>query len=231
MSAVSKRRRPARSWTSSDDAVLLAHYARMGAAKLAKSRYFSPRRAKTQIWERARSLGLEYLPGGEEPQGVLTAWSSWEERVLRQHYSQMGPAALAESGRLPGRSRRAITKRAALLGVVFRGGTSHAVGKPWADGEVARLTAYLLDAGRGEEPPEVPGRTRAAVLSRLTAMRAGEGGSKIMRPWTAEEDAYLRANYAARRAAGCGRALRRSKAAVYNRVNVLRICAHPGKQD
>lgn len=222
----SKRRgrRPSPEWTASEDMRLRLDYIQRGARHLARSEAFRGKRTVAQIERRARALGLSVTPKRRDPG---QEWDAYEEGILRTHYANRGPAWISEH-HLVGRSPRAITKRAGQLGLVHRKASSHAFGRPWSQTEVDVLRHHLLSGNPDQGLPVIPGRTARATRAKLAAMRQGRGMSKVLRTWTAQEDALLRAQYHERGPAACAQSLGRTRRSVYNRAHEIGLTRPTG---
>jgi hypothetical protein len=221
-----KKRRSIRRFTPEEDAVVLEHcHTVQGVTRAAKALG----RNRSVVRRRADQLGLSPQSDPDDPpQGRLTQWQTHEDAIVLARYAIDGPQVLASSSPLAGiRSRRAITKRAAILGVSFQPNVSHAPTAPWSPEEIRVLTDFLNSDTNGLLRPAVPGRTPSAVDAQLLNLRAGRRRSKTLRPWSAEEDHYLRKHYHVNGAQVASDALGRSLAAVHNRASELGIRHDP----
>ena len=97
---------PRKTWTA-DDEVRLERAAREGGKDAAYAAF--PDRSAVSVHSKMQRMGL--LPHGRGD------WSGREDAVLLSGFSELGAAALAASGCLPGRSRAAIYNRAMYLGL------------------------------------------------------------------------------------------------------------------
>lgn len=170
-----RRRRPTRSWSAEDLALLRRLHGTMPIAEL-RSRYF-PRISITAIAHRARRLGLR----SKEPN-----WTAKEERVIKRHYGRMTNWALA-ARHLPGRTAEAVQGRATKLGL------TREIQDVWSAKELRLLKRHGWVC---HEPaiPGLPATTRCCVGSfRVTASRQGFPGIRRAR--------YV----CARRNSACGR--------------------------
>lgn len=225
-----KKRKPIRRFTPEEDAMIREHcHTVQGITSAAKAL----RRNRSVVRRRADHLGLNpQFDPDDPPQGRLTQWQAHEDAIVLARYAIDGPQVLATSSPLAGiRSRRAITKRAAFLGVSFQPNMSHAPTAPWSPEEISILTSFLNSQPSGSGLPTVPGRTPSAVEAQLANLRAGRRRSKTLRPWSAEEDQYLRKHYRANGPQVVSDALGRSLAAVHNRASELGIRHDPSASE
>lgn len=226
--ATASKRAVRRPWTEEEDAVLRRRYPNEGPLTLSRTRPFKGKRTLRQLQGRAEQLQLLYRPGGAPSSGRLTQWKRHEDAVLQAHYADRGPAWIMNN-RLPGRSQKAIIKRANQLGLAHSPAMSHAPGQPWTAAEVAAIEAYCTGFDGSHTPlPKLPGRSAKAVAAKVASFRKGRGTSKVIRPWAPTEDAHLLSHYPTLGAESCAKALGRSRAAVYNRANTLGLV---GKQE
>lgn len=163
-------------------------------------------------------------------------WKSWEDNILRQWYAKAGPIAIASSGEM-NRTKLAITKRAAVLGIQQVKPRENTFGNPWSEAETKILLAAMADRTfyftNGvptyilEWPTlieKLPGRTRKSIEAKCYVIKT-EGAQKRQahRLWTAEEDQILIENYRAKGASAMCTRLNRSRGSVLNRANVMKL--------
>lgn len=153
-----------------------------------------------------------------------------EDDVLFEYYANIGAAGIIESKLLPGRTRLAITKRAAVLGLAAPG---HDLAKPWSAKDMKLIRAFAISEMKGQPRDEeslrkaFPQRSLSAVLQKIQGFKNGSLNTNRKRrspkKWTPKEDAFVISNYARLGPDEISRILRRSKAAVTNRAHFLGV--------
>lgn len=91
-------------------------------------------------------------------------WTPAEDAIMAEHYPVLGGSRLHASGRLPGRTLKAIYYRAMLLGLATREPL-----RPWTEAEQRRLRHFYADTSTAELA-RVLGRTEAAIGNQAALM-------------------------------------------------------------
>jgi hypothetical protein len=216
--------RPAQErWSRSEEDVL--RHA-LGMSGLRGAYTALPHRRPAAVYTKAVREGWHIPPLIEESDS--RPWTPDEDAILVDSYATQGPKALSQDLRLD-RTRLAIKKRAAAIGLAESKPRAIPMGTPWTRVETSVVMA-ALPAVKAGTPIDwdrlllaLPGRSRASVSNKLNAVRKRPPARAARRRWTATEDEYVRARYQSDGAAAVAGALGRSTAAITNRAYDLQV--------
>lgn len=185
-----------RPWTEGETVYLRKNYGARTVAQIARTLKRSEQSVRAQI----HRLKLS--------ENTTRPWSREEEEYIRKHYGKVRVAELAED---LDRTPDAVELKAARLGVVRKVPKLTEKQVKWVLDNVGRLPFSKMATELGVNHNK---------LIRLAAQH-GYRARPNNRPWTDEDDAYLRQNYAVMSQKAIAEALRRSVATVGWRAGKL----------
>jgi len=162
-------------------------------------------------------------------QSAARPWEADEDEILRRLYESLGAAELVRRGLLD-RTRKAITKRADVLGLNAKGG--HELAASWSTQDTLKALKFAERENAGERRnwaelhEAFPDRSTASIACKLDAVKKGQGLSlrrAAPRKWAPDHDRYVSDNYETLGAKQIATNLGRSVAAVTNRAYDLGV--------
>lgn len=219
-------------WSNPDHDVAKRAYYEGGLAAAYRA---CPNRTKQSVYSHLVYTQVHVRPPMHE--SASRRWEWHEDQVLFKYYETLGAAGILQRNLLVGRTRLAITKRAAILGLAREG---HKLADAWSKIATAKLRKFAQAEARGEPRNSeallaaFPGRTLSAIVQKLQTIKQRPKGKErrraFPRKWSSEEDDFVRQNYLKLGAKKVAEILGRSVAAVTNRAYDLGVTRTKSKE-
>ncbi len=210
-------------WTSGEDTMLRKLYPTRSydaiADKLNKTRAMVARRVK--------KLGLRKAPEGRKP---WTMFTPEEDDMLRRFHAMEARPSSTEIAAIMDRPKSSIDRRFHMLGLK-RDHLPSTKEKPWTPEEDALLRRSYRTRSTADLASELK-RTVASVQTHLSKLRLRRRPppEHAPRPWTDDEDAYLRQSYHKIPAKDIAEQFNRKVTAVIHRAARLGLAGPRGRR-